>query len=91
MANTFAVGKKALGICDRCGFQYKLNKLKSETVAGVSAGNRVCTTCFDIDHPQLLLNKRPVVDAQALKDPRPDTTYTVSGLLANGILGAGSR
>lgn len=91
MGNTFAAGKKALGICDRCGFQFKLNKLKGETVAGVPMGNRVCAACFDVDHPQLMLGKRPIVDAQALKDARPDTTYTVSGPLANGTLGVGSR
>lgn len=24
----YAAGKYALGLCDRCGFQYKLNELK---------------------------------------------------------------
>ena len=26
----YAAGKYALGLCDRCGFQYKLNELKEE-------------------------------------------------------------
>ena len=26
----YAVGKFALGLCDRCGFEYKLSELKEE-------------------------------------------------------------
>ena len=26
----YALGKFALGLCDRCGFEYKLNELKKE-------------------------------------------------------------
>jgi hypothetical protein len=91
MGSIYAAGKRALGICDRCGFQYKLKMLKEETIAGISAGNRVCGECFDPDHPQLMLGRRPVTDAQALQDPRPDTTYDVSGPLADGTPGTGSR
>ena len=29
MAGSFASGKKALGICDRCGFQYKIERVKT--------------------------------------------------------------
>jgi hypothetical protein len=33
----------------------------------------------------------PVDDPQGLRDPRRDNSYQVSGLLADGYLGGGSR
>jgi hypothetical protein len=33
----------------------------------------------------------PVDDPQGVRDPRPDLSYQVSGLLADGELGGGSR
>ena len=72
MANQYAAGKKALGICDRCGFRFLLKKLKGETRKGASVGNLVCVSCFDEDHPQLMVGSRPVSDPQALRNPRPD-------------------
>jgi hypothetical protein len=33
----------------------------------------------------------PVDDPQGVRDPRPDVSYQVSGLLADGYLGGGSR
>jgi hypothetical protein len=33
----------------------------------------------------------PVDDPQALRNPRPDRSYVISGLLADGELGGGSR
>jgi hypothetical protein len=68
----FAVGKRAIAECDRCGFRYKLKELRGEVVAERETGLLVCDTCWDNDHPQLLLGKYPVKDAQALRDPRPD-------------------
>ena len=38
----YAVGKKALGDCDRCGFTYKLNNLKYEVQDSIRNGLRVC-------------------------------------------------
>jgi hypothetical protein len=33
----------------------------------------------------------PVSDPQGVRDPRPDVSYQVSGLLADGYSGSGSR
>ena len=68
----FAVGKRALGICDRCGFQYKLNDLKYLTVNRNRTNWKVCDSCWEPDHPQNELGRFVVNDAQALRDPRPD-------------------
>lgn len=79
MSNRFAAGKKAIAVCDRCGFQYLLKELKPETVKLKVVHNRVCPACWTPDHPQLQLGMYPVDDPQALRTPRPDTTYSVSG------------
>jgi len=34
---------------------------------------RVCGTCYDIDHEQNFLPDYVTIDAQALRDARPDT------------------
>lgn len=73
-----ASGKRALGICDRCGAQLKLRALKYETVKGKPINNRVCPTCWDKDHPQLKLGEQRVDDPQALRNPRPDTGQAAS-------------
>jgi len=91
MGNKFASGKKALAICDRCGFQFKLPQLKKKVVKGNIIDLLLCPTCWDPDQPQLMLGSFPVEDPQALRDPRPDNSYQVSGLLADGELGGGSR
>jgi hypothetical protein len=72
MTTTFAVGKKAFGFCDRCGFRELLSKLKPETVAGRVLSNRVCPDCWDPDHPQNWQGRYPIYDPQALRNPRPD-------------------
>ena len=72
MANRFATGKIALGICDRCGLTYYLKELRKEIVKGKINNLRVCPSCFDPDHPQLHLGELPIDDPQALRDPRPD-------------------
>lgn len=69
----YASGKRARGICDRCGFAFKLNDLKYEVPDDVRSGLRVCRTCYDIPHPQLDLSEREIYDPQALRDPRPDS------------------
>ena len=73
MGKKFASLKRAIGDCDRCGQQYKLKKLKKETVKGIIINLKVCPTCWDLDHPQLMLGKYPVEDAQAIEDPRSDS------------------
>ena len=67
----YASGKKALAICDRCGFRYKLLQLKQEW-----NGLKVCPNCFETKHPQLETSNAPV-DAQSLYRPRPDTDKEV--------------
>ena len=45
---TYATGKYALALCDRCGFRYKLLELRKEWT-----GLKVCDSCFEPKHPQL--------------------------------------
>ena len=73
-APRYATGKHALGICDRCGWQYKLHELHYEIFDQRRNGLRVCMSCLDKDHPQLRLGEIYISDPQALFDPRPDTT-----------------
>jgi hypothetical protein len=40
---------------------------------------KVCRSCWDPDQPQLSLGLYPVDDPQAVRDPRPDTSYLQSG------------
>ena len=72
MTQQFAVGKRAIAECDRCGFRYKLNMLKKLTINGGVVDLKVCPTCWESDHPQNLLGKYPVNDPQAIRDPRSD-------------------
>jgi hypothetical protein len=64
-----AAGKYALGICDRCGQQYKLNALRKDWT-----GFKVCIECYEVKHPQLL-PKRNISDSIALREPRPDRPF----------------
>ncbi len=80
MASNFASGKRAIAECDRCGQRYKLKELKKLTIKTKLTNILVCPTCFDPDHPQLQLGMYPVNDPQALRNPRPDTSYWQSGL-----------
>ena len=90
----YAQGKKALGLCDRCGFTYKLNDLKYEIVDSKRNGLRVCNECFDPDHPQLKLGNIDTSDNQSLFDPRVDTgrqsstSYFGSKVLSSSNLNA---
>jgi len=96
MAKRFASGKKALGICDVCGFQYLLKELKNVYTKGRNTNVKACSECWDPDHPQLRLGEFPVDDPQALRDPRPDSAelaasrrliIPVRGVIAYGKLG----
>lgn len=91
MSNRFAAGKKAIAACDRCGQQFLLSALKTEIIKTKKYDLLVCPECWDPDHPQLQLGMWPVDDPQALRNPRPDRSYVVSGLLADGYSGGGSR
>ena len=72
MSAGFAIGRRALGICDMCGLRFRLLTLKEPRVRGVRTGLRVCQSCFDPDHPQNFQGMRPVYDPQALRFTRPD-------------------
>jgi hypothetical protein len=75
--------RKTLGICDVCGFRYRLRDLKK-----TSYGSMVCPTDFDRydleNHPQ---NKSPnTIDIETLKfptrrSPMPETNVTVTDWL----------
>jgi hypothetical protein len=79
MPNNFASGKFAIAECDRCGFQYKLSELKGLVIKTKNVNILVCQTCWEPDQPQLQLGMYPVNDPQAIRNPRPDTSYNSSG------------
>ena len=62
---TFATGKHALALCDRCGQQYKFHQVKKEW-----NGLMTCPECFEPKHPQLDPRYHSA-DAQALEWTRP--------------------
>lgn len=91
MPNRFASGKIAIAMCDRCGERFKLKQLRTEIIKQRKYELLVCSECFDPDQPQLMLGTFPIDDPQALRNPRRDTTYFVSGITLNGSFGGGSR
>lgn len=91
MANRFSSGKNSIASCDRCGFRFKLRDLRELVIKTKKVNLLVCTSCWDPDHPQLQLGMYPVSDPQALRNPRPDNSYYVSGIQADGGPGGGSR
>lgn len=91
MPNRFASGRIAIAMCDRCGEQFKLKQLRTEIIKQRKYELLVCPECWDPDQPQLMLGTFPIDDPQALRSPRRDTTYFVSGLNSNGNVSGGSR
>ena len=79
MSNQFASGKYAIAECDRCGQRYKLKQLRKLTIKAKQVNILVCPECWEPDQPQLLIGMYPVNDPQAVRNPRPDTSYVVSG------------
>lgn len=79
MPNRFASGKYAIAECDRCAQRFKLKELRIQTVKTKPYKVKVCRECWDPDHPQLQLGMYPVDDPQAVREPRPDVSYRVSG------------
>lgn len=69
----YANQPKALGICDRCGFQCRLNTMTDQVINQKRSGIMVCRKCNDKDQEQLQLGKVRADDAIALRKPRPDT------------------
>jgi len=78
--NRFASGKYAISQCDRCGFRYKLKQLRRLVIKTKNVNILVCPSCWEPDQPQLQLGMYPVDDPQAIRNPRPDTTYYQAGL-----------
>ena len=91
MGNRFASGKYSIAMCDRCGQQFKLKKLKHEIIKTKLYQLKVCEECWDPDHPQLQLGMYPVDDPQGVREPRKDTTYVTSGINVDGYVSGGSR
>ena len=91
MGNRFASGKYSIAMCDRCGQQFKLKKLKFEVIKTKLYQLNVCEECWDPDHPQLQLGMYPVDDPQGVRQPRKDTTYVTSGVNVDGYSAGGSR
>lgn len=91
MTSKYASGKNAIAECDRCGERYKLKVLKKLVIKTKQVNILVCPECWDPDHPQLHLGMYPVSDPQAIREPRPDNSYAVSGLGTDGYAGGGSR
>jgi hypothetical protein len=79
----YAKGSKALGICDKTGFQYPLSELVYEYDNGRRTGFRVGRDVADADHPQNFLGRLKIVDPRALRDPRPGA----SPAQINGLFG----
>lgn len=91
MPNQFSSGKFAIAECDRCGQRFKLKQLKSLTIKTKRVNILVCPECWEPDQPQLQLGMYPVNDPQAVRNPRPDVSYLVSGLDIDGDPSGGSR
>ena len=83
MGNRFASGKNAIAQCDRCDQRFMLKVLKTEIIKTKNYNLLVCPECWDPDQPQLQLGMFPVDDPQALRNPRPDRSYILSG--TNGL------
>ena len=79
MPNKFSSGKYAIAECDRCAGRYKLKELRTQILKTKPYKVKVCKSCWDPDHPQLSLGIYPVNDPQAVREPRPDVSYQVSG------------
>ena len=79
MPSKFASGKYAIAECDRCAQRYKLKELRKQVLKTKIYNIKVCPSCWDPDQPQLSLGLYPVNDPQAVREPRPDVSYLVSG------------
>jgi|TARA_R110001583_G_scaffold190440_1_gene354707 ribosome-binding protein aMBF1 (putative translation factor) len=76
---TYAVGKKSLGLCDRCGQQYPYLSLRKEWT-----NLKVCPECFETKQPQLEPTP-PASEPQALYDPRPARKEPMVVLVAQNV------
>tara|TARA_B110000908_G_C10203433_1_gene426474 strand:- start:261 stop:614 length:354 start_codon:yes stop_codon:yes gene_type:complete len=72
MSSKFTSGKHAIGNCDVCGFQYKLNDLRDLFIRTKDSYVKACNECWNPDQPQNMQGMYPVNDPQAVRNPRPD-------------------
>ncbi len=91
MPTKYSSGKHSIAECDRCGQRYKLKELRKLTIKTKQVSIKVCPECWEMDQPQLQLGLYPVNDPQAVREPRPDVSYEVSGLGPDGTPEGGSR
>lgn len=91
MPSRFASGKYSIAECDRCAQRYKLKELRKLTIKTKQVSIKVCPECWEADQPQLSLGLYPVNDPQAVREPRPDISYIVSGVGPTGSPEGGSR
>ena len=91
MASKFASAKNSIAECDRCGQRYKLTQLRKLTIKTKQVNIMVFPECWEPDQPQLQLGMYPVSDPQAVRNPRPDVSYAVSGIGVDGEPQGGSR
>lgn len=91
MSNKFTSGRISIAECDRCGQRYRLKQLKELVIRTKKTNMLVCPTCWEPDHPQNMQGMYPVEDPQAVRNPRRDNTYIVSGTNFLGALSGGSR
>ncbi|HKD02422.1 MAG TPA: hypothetical protein VKB77_08350 [Terriglobales bacterium] len=78
VSHKWATGKYANAICDYCGVRTKYRELRGTTIKGQATGLLACSTCWDPDHEQNFLPDYVTVDAQALRNARPDTGKAAS-------------
>jgi hypothetical protein len=85
----YASGKNSIAECDRCAQRYKLSELRTQTLKTKPYKIKVCKSCWDPDHPQLQLGMYPVYDPQAVREPRPDVSYQMSGTSGLQVINTG--
>ena len=91
MASKFSSAKNSIAECDICGQRYKLTQLRRLTIKTKQVNILACPECWNQDHPQLQLGMFPINDPQAVRNPRPDVSYAVSGIGVDGEPQGGSR
>jgi hypothetical protein len=63
--------KHTLGECDRCARVVRLVSLKPLTINRTRTDLRVCSECWEEDHPQYRAGEHVPLDGEVLRDPRP--------------------
>lgn len=74
MASSYYLHGSYNAICDRCGFEYKSGQLRKEWT-----GLRVCSTCFEVRHPQDFVRGKPDRQAPPWVRPEPPEIYLAPG------------